>query len=227
MKKSTVLAAILAAAFAVPAAAAQTDWTGFHAGVNIGHSSGGVDETPDYGLAHQSTSGNVFGAQLGYDYQFPGTKFVLGLETDLQKSSVSGDRFTNLCTYCTGGYSDTSTTKTQMDWFGTTRIRAGYAIGNFLPYVTGGVAYGRTKVTNSETYTSPYYGSSSWHDESTQGAVGYAVGAGLDYAVSRNVSVRAEYLHMNLGISKMETSYSIRETSSSNNEVRLGLNYKF
>lgn len=226
MKKSTIIAAILAAAFAIPAAA-QTNWTGFHAGVNIGHSSGGVDETPDYGLAHQSMSGNVFGAQLGYDYQFPGTKLVLGLETDLQKSSASGNRFTNFCTGCTGGYSDASTTKTQLDWFGTTRIRAGYAVGKFLPYVTGGIAYGRVKTSMNETYTDPYFGSSSWHNENTQAGLGYAVGAGVEWAAMRNMSIRAEYLRTRFEVSKQVNSYSSSELGLTNNIVRLGVNYRF
>jgi outer membrane immunogenic protein len=224
MKKSTVFAAALAAAFAIPAAA-QTNWTGFHAGVNIGHASGGVDETPDNNRAHQSLSGKALGAQMGYDYQFPGTRLVLGFEADVQKSNASGERFTNYCPMCSG-FSDTATTKTELNWFGTARLRAGYAFNRFLPYATLGAAAGSADSITVETVADKY-GSSTWMNKTTQGAVGYAAGVGVDWAATPNFVVRVEYLHTKLGMNKVVSNYSNQENNLMNNTLRLGLNYKF
>ena len=40
---------------------------------------------------------------------------------------------------------------TKINDFGTIRARAGYAIGNFLPFVTGGLAIGRARIVDGVT----------------------------------------------------------------------------
>ncbi len=57
---------------------------------------------------------------------------------------------------------------------GTVRGRIGYAFNQIMPYVTGGWAYGD-------------------HDSS-----GYAIGGGFEYRILPTLSVKAEYLHVEL-----------------------------
>lgn len=60
------------------------------------------------------------------------------------------------------------------------KLKAGYAFDRFLPYLTGGIAHASADTALGE------------FDDT-----GYAFGAGLDYAVTDNIIVGAEYLHHN------------------------------
>ena len=76
--------------------------------------------------------------------------------------------------------------QTKQDWFGTTRGRIGYAFGRWLPYVTGGAAYGDIKALQS-------------NGTSTTVKFGWTAGGGLEYSIDRNWSAKVEYLHLDLG----------------------------
>ncbi|NEU11481.1 porin family protein [Methylobacterium sp. BTF04] len=97
--------------------------------------------------------GTSFGAYAGFNYQFEDA--VVGIEADythFEKTGVSTDRIARFMTTSinyleTVSLSGISTTK--IEEYGTVRGRAGYAFGNFLPFVTGGVAIGRAQVTDS------------------------------------------------------------------------------
>ncbi len=69
----------------------------------------------------------------------------------------------------------------------TSRLRLGYAMDNRLVYVTGGLAYGtvRAGIHNSVD------------DDKTR--FGWALGAGLEWAFAPRWSLKAEYLHIDLG----------------------------
>jgi len=114
-------------------------------------------------------NGVVGGFQVGYNKQY-GT-FVLGLETDFDLTSIKTTNF---------GVTD------KLPWFGTTRGRVGFLLNpSWLLYATGGVAYGRL-------------------EESVPGAsikvsgVGWAAGAGVQYAFTPQWIIGAEYLHVEL-----------------------------
>jgi outer membrane immunogenic protein len=58
---------------------------------------------------------------------------------------------------------------------------------------------------------------SDWHN-------GYALGAGMEYAITNNVSAKAEYLYTDLA-SKTDTGVS--RAGLTQNTVRMGVNYRF
>lgn len=66
-----------AAAPAEPAAV--TNWTGFHVGAFLGAA---VSSSEVAGIVTLSSNGALGGLAAGYDYQFPGTPFVIGVATD-------------------------------------------------------------------------------------------------------------------------------------------------
>ncbi len=138
------------------------------------------------------------GGQIGYNYQMG--QFVLGLEARLQGAdlSVSGP----------GGIIKT-------DYFATVRGRAGVAFDRFMPYITGGWAYGNAKTSVSAVGISS--------DNSHCG--GWALGEGVEYAITNNLITGVEYLYVYLGEKgvlnnglKVGTDFSV---------VRARLNYKF
>jgi opacity protein-like surface antigen len=96
--------------------------------------------------------GSSYGAYAGFNYQFD--EAVVGLEVDYTRFERTGTASNGIgrIVTTTAGMSETinlygeSTTK--IEDYGTIRARGGWAFGNFLPYVTGGVAIGRAIVTD-------------------------------------------------------------------------------
>lgn len=174
-------------------------WTGFYIGANAGYMWGSGQD----GINGLDPEGWLGGGQLGFNYQF-GNNVVLGAEADFQGSDISdsGDIF------------DIYGTRSKMDYFGTVRGRVGYAFDNVLPYVTGGFAWGHNKVTDTDFDLS---------SENTH--YGWTVGGGVEYALTNNWTVKAEYLYMDLG---QEYYDSIGEdVGLTSSTARLGVNYKF
>ena len=173
-------------------------WTGFYVGANAGYGWGNVNAN---GWANVGDlDGFVGGGQVGYNYQMG--QFVLGVEADLQGADLSSGNNLGLVNVKT-------------EYFGTVRARVGVAFDRFMPYITGGWAYGNVKTSI------PGIGFSS--DRSHTG--GYAVGAGLEYAVTNNIIAGVEYLYVDLGEkniagagTKVGTDFSV---------VRARLSYKF
>jgi outer membrane immunogenic protein len=186
---------------AAPIYAPVFTWTGFYVGANAGYAFGNV-KAGAFALPRTVAIGDIDGfiggGQVGYNYQMG--QFVLGLEADLQGGDLNSSN----------GFGD----RVRTDYFGTVRARAGLAVDRFMPYVTGGWAYGNVKTTIAGIGST---------DKTHTG--GYAVGAGLEYAFTNNLSAKIEYLYVDLGEKsvfntgvKVGTDFSV---------VRAGLNYRF
>src|SRR5205807_4383106 len=76
----------------------------------------------------------IGGYQFGYNVQL-GSNVIVGAEADVSFGNLNGIPHQ-------GGPQYIST----FERFGTVRLRAGQAFGPLLPYVTGGVAWGRNKL---------------------------------------------------------------------------------
>jgi outer membrane immunogenic protein len=140
-------------------------------------------------------SGIQGGFQAGYNWQY--NQLVLGAETDFQLSDARG-------TFANYQFSN--------PWFGTVRGRAGWAMNNILFYGTLGLAYGRGEVDTSGI------------TENTMN-FGWTAGGGLELGMTRNISLRAEYLYIDLG----SQPYALTRTSNelTSNVLRFGVNYRF
>lgn len=223
------------------AAAPIFTWTGFYGGVNAGYAWAGARansfDVPantfnnnDAFSVNYNSKGNrggfTGGGQLGYNQQFG--QFVVGVETDVQyvglarsKATAQGNFPTGYTAPPIGG---------GIDWFGTVRARAGYAIDRALIYGTGGLAYGNA----SDNRAFPF-------GKRNDTRFGWVAGAGVDYAVTNNVIVGLEGLYVDLqrsgrtgnGGSFTEggvvTPVTVNRKDNSNQfgVVRARLNYKF
>ncbi|WP_409564672.1 outer membrane protein [Methylobacterium sp. J-067] len=198
-----------------PPPVAVIDWSGFYIGGHGGWTSGSVTKRADAQAAllsyanatplgtgytlNNSTifgsrgSNDSFGAYAGFNAQFDDV--VLGIEADYthnSRKSVWTGTATNLLTQDTV----TATNRTSFENYGTIRARAGYAIGSFLPYVTGGLAIGEANFSQS-LYRAPYPSAPFAQVTTSKMVVGVAAGAGIDYAITPNVMLRAEYQYLN------------------------------
>jgi opacity protein-like surface antigen len=210
------------------------DWTGFYVGANGGYGGGtvgGVTAFAQPGLAFSTYVSNRFGGavaggQAGYNYQLA-NQIVLGLETDAQWSGVRAWHQATTVGVPNGFvFTDTPNA---MTWFGTTRARIGYAHGASLTYGTGGVAYGEITTSGTQFAGALFSGSGG----RTQ--VGWTVGGGSEYALSPNLSLKAEYLYVSfsgingpavgLGAAPFGGSYATGRFTT--NLTRVGLNWRF
>ncbi|MEN3929501.1 outer membrane protein [Microvirga sp. W0021] len=225
-------------------------WTGFYAGVNAGYAFNGDNKMKDlnfngyyadnFATTSKSDDGSFTGgAQVGYNYQMG--SFVIGAEADfnfidLKRESTSNDYYAGSYGYGYGLAYDELRGQSKVEWFGTVRARVGFTpVDRLLVFVTGGLAYGSVKTTASyENYSTGYglYGSK----RDTQ--VGWTVGAGAEYAITNNLTVKGEYAYVDLGDKRRTwtdgyygyNSYGnvlSTKTSTDFHVVRAGLNYKF
>jgi outer membrane immunogenic protein len=199
-----------AASSPVFAGSSVSNWGGFYAGVSGGYSWGTttVDPAVGAGSSSNNSQGWTLGGTAGYNMDMGG--FVLGAEADLNWADI--------------GYSQanpgggTFTAKT--DFYGTVRGRAGIPIGQVMPFATLGVAYGRgsAQVDNAGVTTSQ-----------SANHLGWTAGLGLEAQATSNLSLKAEYLYVDLGSQAYNGLPGLgnRDVTQRFSVIRAGVNYKF
>jgi outer membrane immunogenic protein len=183
------------------------NWTGFYVGIAGGGAWG--RSTHDFtGGTHSSfdVSSGLVGGTVGYNWQ--AGHFLAGLEGDLSWASSSGSTVGSP-TLCTGG-----PCTTKLTWIGTARGRVGYVFDMWMPYVTGGVAFGNVGTCENVTCSSDTH-------------TGWTIGGGIEARLMANWSAKAEYLYVDLGNHSAYTFIVPHTATLTENIVRVGLNYKF
>jgi len=267
LMRHVAVAAAFAAAPAYAGETSVHNWTGVYIGANIGGgwASNGVDYAPNDPQASNlffaggkpppasfDLSGVLGGVQLGYNHRV-GSAWLIGVEADFEGSGVSGSGSTSgvFAPYYTAPFN--APVQQRLDWFGTLRARLGYLpTNNLLVYGTTGFAYGRVVQRGSWDTNTPFAFGGGAYDvncfgvspscfagSSSKVATGWTAGAGLEYAVLRDWTLRAEYLHVSLaGGSTTETvlgdttgalpsSFNAAFGHVSLNTARIGLSYQF
>lgn len=239
-------------------------WSGFYIGVNAGYAwdnsssryTGGatVGNMIAAGVVPVSQpvkrDGVTGGAQIGYNYQVG--SIVLGAEADINYTDIGrrtafvGVNAAPIAIFGTAvtfvpGNQFTSTASMRMDWLATARLRAGVTAGNALLYVTGGAAFTDAKFAATLTRQFPVNGpvQDAWRGTTSVNSVGYAVGAGIEYAFSGNWSAKAEALYYDFGSKRQNvpqilvaipgtTNFPVTKTVRADGVIaRIGLNYRF
>ena len=190
------------------------NWTGFYAGGYLGGGVGRETFTATIPGLTTTTSdeirGFVGGGQGGFNWQFG--PWVAGVEADLQYShqqngvTASAIQFVNAMTY-----------------FSTLRGRFGYAMDDWLFYVTAGGGYGGDQTT----YNLPLLGGFSTSDAFPL----WVVGAGVEAQIWDRWTGRLEYLYLDSG--SISDSLAVPggtlavSKNVHDNVIRTGLNYHF
>jgi len=189
--------------YKAPAEVQVYNWTGFYIGINGG---GGFGRSQWDSTGSFDVSGGLVGGTVGYNYQFG--QAVVGVEGDIDWADINGT--TNSA--CPFGC------KTTDNWLSTVRGRLGYAADRFMPFITGGAAFGDIRAS-----TPGFAGASNTN-------AGWTAGAGLEFAIAGNWTAKAEYLYVNLGKFNCGISCGALATdnvSFTTNIVRAGVNYRF
>ena len=207
-------------------------WTGLYGGINAGYafnshtsfnSAGVAAGTPTF--LRSSSNGFTGGGQIGYNMQIgnaplfgglglgaAGGGLVLGVEADAAYTDLRQNQG-----FGAAGFN------ARTDFVGTARGRVGYAFGNLLVFGTGGFAYGGVNDALGAA-----------HSDTIR--TGYAYGGGLEYAIptttfvnvfhSSAVTLKAEYLHYNLGSGSLNGGVGVTSVKTQGDLVRAGINYK-
>ncbi len=217
MKRSILitLGGLAAAAGIVPVSAAdmpsknfpipvQTDaWTGFYLGANVGAG-------PGFALEGDSIRSWIGGFQLGYNYQIDW--LVVGVEGNFDWAGVRNN-------FACGA----SVCFAEPEWFATAVGRIGAVFGPALFYVDGGAAWTHDTITNVFA-SDAFLGS--------QMRPGWTIGAGIEYQVSHNWSVKLEYDYMNFGGQPVTLADDLGNSVSEDVKqqiqlVKVGFDYRF
>jgi outer membrane immunogenic protein len=204
-------------------AIAVYNWTGFYIGVQGGWSQirdSQVLSSPVFVLPVASrASGGVGGAHAGYNYQV--NQFVVGVEGDIEGSSVRN-------TYLIGPPFVVGTFGTNnLNWEGSVRARAGIAVDRVLFYGTAGWAFGGFNDGYNAAVLAPAFVQ---NVSSTRN--GWTAGAGVEYALPSNWTVRAEYRYTDWGTYTNNLNVFLAPPGTSVDKVtqqtvRVGVSYKF
>jgi outer membrane immunogenic protein len=183
------------------------NWTGFYVGINGGGAFGRSTLSNAFGSTSYDVTGGLVGGTIGYNYQI--NQLVLGIEGDIDWADISGNTSSGIC----AGIA----CSTKNDWLGTVRGRIGYAFDRFMPYVTGGAAFGDVK-----TSVAGFSGQ-------TDTKAGWTAGGGLEFAINGPWTAKVEYLYVDLGDDTCGAANCGLSTNTNfrANIVRAGLNYRF
>lgn len=196
---------------AVPA---PSRWNGFYIGGHFGYGGGSlgknVNAIPNQAVIGPPTvTGLVGGLQAGYNIQLP-NNWVVGVEADATFPSPSDVPRTKPTFF-----------NTTLNAMGTLRGRLGYAFGPFLPYVTGGLSYGRSQLDILTPGGDLISDNHLWH-------VGWTAGAGIEMALNGPWSARLEYNYTDLGARTYRVGgVAFPSVRPQVQTVKFGLNYQF
>lgn len=187
-------------------------WAGFYAGIETGwagqqlnnrYSAPGATAPPDYFPADASAisagasskanlNGAVFGGDFGYNWQYG--NLVFGGEVDLDWLAL--DKKLSGAFSTPGAGTEQFSFNSRDGWLLTVGPRLGYAFGRMLVYAKGGLTVTESHFSETVAYDPIRVQSGTDVFSANRLLVGGAIGGGVEYAVTNNWSIKAEYLHV-------------------------------
>ncbi len=222
------------------------NWSGFYLGPQGGAVMGQrtevfdlVDPThTDFG---HPVHGGFVGGEAGFNWQVPGTRWVIGIEGDGQWSEIE-EALEHFGVRASSCMSTERACGSKIRDFESVRARIGYAFGprgDFLAYVTGGwVTASQAFLLARTNTTSPAF--FTW--EEWKRVNGFAVGGGAEYGITPWLSLKAEAIFVQFeratycGLSPscepffpVGAGFTVDPTSIKTNFIlaRMGLNWRF
>jgi outer membrane immunogenic protein len=220
------------------------DWGGGYVGINGGYAFGQSEWGSDpFNPSHLSSTGNfnVNGGLVGVTAGVSGQwgAWVFGVEGDFDWQGLSGSSSSAFCTSiflspAVGSLPGGLSCRTQSNWMGTLRARAGYAWDRVLVYGTVGGAGANVQAGLNGL------------PAQTDVEFGWTAGGGLEWAFADNWTAKVEYLFVGLsGKAPCNHGYSCgydvlgaatpppngqnanNTVTLNENIIRVGVNFKF
>jgi outer membrane immunogenic protein len=200
---------VKAPVYKAPPQPAVYNWQGFYLGGHIGYIWSRTDVF-DTGVLIESgakTNGWVGGLLAGYNWQ--ANNIVFGLEGDFGWSNAHGHGLAQVVV---------NPNSYDIDWTGHLRGRIGIVPGSapLLVFVAGGAAFSRFVFTDGET-----------GESSATTYTGASLGAGLDFAATNQILLRAEWLHDFYGMSAGAVIHDYTAKLQNTDTARAAFIFKF
>jgi len=241
LNHSKQFAALLAAAMVgfVPMSRAQSvsaqapthDWSGFYLGVDVGYSWSNRNREAYnavngafLGFSTGHTEGPLGGVHAGYNFNFT-PEIVAGGEIDVFADGANGSELV-----VAGPPGNSGTAQSQAHWSGRFRARLGYVIPNMpvLAFMSLGMAWTDSTAERHQVTGTTGNAHPGTTDRVSIFATGLSAGAGAEFALARNWTVRAEYLYSDF---ETHTTFPTFQRSSKDKGTRhtvlTGLSYQF
>jgi outer membrane immunogenic protein len=204
IRSISVLAIALVSAALLPAAKADSQWSGSYLGVYGGY----VDAGSKWDAAAAagetlSPEGGTLGVLFGVNWEQDG--LLLGTEANIAFTDFGEtDDCANPVFECT----------LEVNWLGSLRGRAGLALDNVLVYGTGGLAWSVIQTSTDEI----------GNPSETQALLGWTAGVGVDVALTEGVRIGVEYRHSEYGdADALSPSSAFRDFDLDTDEVTIRL----
>ncbi|WP_202988769.1 outer membrane protein [Bradyrhizobium campsiandrae] len=229
------------------------NWTGFYIGGFVGGAGADRDAfasepvTPTgvfynglaLGTGYGLQSSFIGGGTIGYNWQRPGSNWVVGIEGEAGYMHLRGAR--QDVNAAAAGLSpvDSVFANRLGDAYGVIAGRVGWTARNALFYVKGGVAF----VDRSSSFTdncigpgAPGCGGGFLVINRSDIDVTYAAGAGVEYAFNNNWSIKGEYLYLgtqrsytasNAAVLPAGSVFSYTNSDPGVHTGKIGVNYRW
>jgi len=213
---------------------AGNDWTGGYVGVQGGYGWGGKQwpNVTGSGPADYGTNGWLAGGTIGANAQ--SGSLVFGVEGEILGTGIKGSQ---TIVEPLPMFGNTTRFESSIDWLALATARAGFVVGrNALLYGKGGVAIAQEKFTVDNAAVLGFNYTASAKAIHT----GVVVGAGLEYAIAPNWSVKGEYDYVRMFDQTVSYSYvgtwvlgnltsevAASKVRSDLHLVKFGVNYHF
>lgn len=183
------------------------NWSGLYIGAHAGYLWGnGKGDSDDISALDADIDPNGFngGALLGANFQ--ADCLVFGVEGDIGFGDMKGSDNDV-------GLGDVDA-EAKIQWNGHVRARLGYSAGEVMPFIAGGLAIADVDVdTNLGDDHNTHYG--------------WSLGGGIDWAVSEQFIVRAEYIYDDYGSKTYDIDNTDIDGKLNSQTVRAALIWNF
>jgi outer membrane immunogenic protein len=181
------------------------NWDGPYIGAFVGYGWGTLGDEFGYindGPAEDfDVDGWLLGVTAGANFTLS-EAIVAGIAGDIAWSNIGGE-------FDGSDYDLTA----DVNWVGSIRGRLGFDGGQFLPYVTAGLAFANMTLDDED-------------EVDTQTHIGWTVGAGVEFAVADNVSLDLQYRYSDYGTQTYEID-SDTDFSLTTHAITAGINFRF
>lgn len=191
-------------------------WTGGYVGLQAGYAWGKSTYTnTEYGdFANYDPDGFFGGIYAGYNHQLS-NNVVLGIDGDINITGIDG-----ATDFFWDGDSPAPVANSEVKYSGALRARLGYAMDRFMPYVAGGLSVAK--------YDFDLFDDGDLEFSESKTLAGWNIGAGIEYAATDNLLLRAEYRYSDFGSKSFDHDFAGgANIDLSTHDIRLGLAYKF
>ncbi|RUW30135.1 outer membrane protein [Mesorhizobium sp. M1E.F.Ca.ET.041.01.1.1] len=194
----------------LPMTAPGFDWTGYYAGLQAGYGWGRSDIAGTEGepfAASPDLDGGFVGGHVAGLWQF--NQAVIGARAELNYASIDGSAL----------LSPGNSVGTDIKWLGSVNAEAGLAADRWLIYGVGGVAFAGIETSQN---AGPSFAE-------TRTGAGWTIGAGVDYALSNNIVVGAQYRYYDFGKEHFDVpdAFSDRDQDLKLHTLGVNFSYKF